>query len=80
MLRFFTVFFSVQLDDYPDETTVNGSSQALVCILYSSQDNGRFEYGHSRACDAEIYGFAFMAGIFVIFIVVSVGRVVTAAE
>lgn len=75
-----SLFFSVQLDDYPDETTVNGSSQALVCILFSSQENGRFEYGHSRACDAEIYGFTFMAAIFVIFFVVSVGRVVMAAE
>jgi hypothetical protein len=65
-----------KLADYPDRS----NSSALVCILFSSQASGRFEYGHSHACNAEVYSFAVLAGISVAFLVVSVGRVVVAAD
>ena len=68
--------FALQLADYPDRA----NSSARVCILYSSQENGRFEYGHSHACNSEVYGFAVLAAVFVVFLVVSIGRVVVAAE
>jgi hypothetical protein len=71
-----SVVSPVQLADYPDRS----NSSALVCILFSSQASGRFEYGHSHACNAEVYSFAVLAGISVAFLVVSVGRVVVAAE
>ena len=71
-----SVVSSVQLADYPDRS----NSSALVCILFSGQESGRFEYGHSDACNAEVNSFAVLAGIFVAFLVVSVVRAVVAAE
>ena len=68
--------FSLQLLDHPDR-----SNTSHICILYSGvSKNNSFKYGDSYSCETEIYGFAIMAGVFVTLLVVSIARVVVAAE
>lgn len=64
-----------QLVEHPD-----GFNTSHVCILYSDERDGKFQYGDSYSCEAVIGGFAIMAGVFVSFLVVCLARVVVAAE
>lgn len=65
-----------KLLDHPDR-----SNTSHICILYSGvSKNNSFKYGDSYSCETEIYGFAIMAGVFVTLLVVSIARVVVAAD
>lgn len=64
-----------RLIDHPDRFNTS-----YICILYSSEKGGLFQYGKSYTCEVEIWGFAIMAGVFVSYLVVSIARVVVAAD
>lgn len=71
----FKVIISLQLADHPDKFNTSH-----ICILFSSEKDGHFQYGGSYMCEGVIWGFAIMAGTYVSFLVVCLARAVVAAE
>ena len=68
---------SNQLESYHDNFNKNNSQN---CILFADFEDGEFDDRYEESCELEIYGFAIIGGVALIFLVVSIIRVVVAAE
>lgn len=72
----------LQLEDYPDDSP--GWNHTHHCVLFGSCDDHdgscTFRYSETYGCEFVIYSTAINAGVALVFIVISIARVIMAFE